>query len=186
MQLVIEGFREAFSTMVVGERRRLWVPPELTDLGGERVHDGTVVFDLELLTIVEKPETPPDVSAIPDDAVRTASGLAYRVLQPGSGKRHPVPGSVVQVHFAGWTRDGTMFDSSYNHAKPGRFTLDETMPLGWNEALYLMVEGERRRLWIPEDLAYGGQRNRPRGMLVFDVELLTIEPPPTGASSPGP
>ena len=122
-----------------------------------------------------RPETPLDVSAVPDDAQLTASGLAFRVLREGAGQRHPGPNSRVRVQYAGWTRDGQMFDSSFDHGQAGSFNLDERMPLGWNEALYLMVEGEKRRIWIPEQLAYGGRSDRPQGMLVFDVDLIAIE-----------
>ncbi|MCH7779412.1 MAG: FKBP-type peptidyl-prolyl cis-trans isomerase [Acidobacteria bacterium] len=176
MNLVIEGFRETLGTMVPGERRLVWIPPELTELDGQPVHDGTVVFDLELLSFMSPPQTPVDVSAIPEDAQRSLTGLAWRVLRPGAGDVHPGPGDTVEVLYAGWTRDGLVFDSSYAHARAGRFALDETMPFGWNEALFGMVSGEKRLVWIPEDLAYGGQKNRPKGMLVFEIELLSIEP----------
>jgi peptidylprolyl isomerase len=177
MNLVIEGFREVFHTMVPGDRRLVWIPPELTELDGKRVHDGTVVFDLELISFMSPPETPAQVSAIPDDAERSLTGLAWRVLRPAGGEgRRPELGDTVEVLYAGWTRDGKMFDSSYSHAKPGRFKLDASMPLGWNEALSNMLPGEKRLVWIPEDLAYAGQTNRPEGMLVFEIELLSVEP----------
>ena len=176
MNLVIDGFREMFHTMVPGERRLVWMPPELTELDGERVHDGTVVFDLELVSYMSPPVAPVEVSAIPSDAERSLTGLAWRVLTPGKGDRNPGPGDTVEVLYSGWTRDGKMFDSSYSHARPGRFELSQTMPIGWNEALFKMVPGEKRLVWIPEDLAYAGQENRPEGMLVFEIELLSIDP----------
>jgi FKBP-type peptidyl-prolyl cis-trans isomerase len=93
---------------------------------------------------------PADVAAPSADATVTASGLASRVLEPGTGTKHPTARSRVLVHYSGWTTDGKMFDSS-------------------------MVEGEKRRFWIPEALAYRGQPGAPAGMLVFDVELIRIE-----------
>jgi hypothetical protein len=69
--------------------------------------------------------------------------------------------------------NGQMFDSSVPRGEPARFRLDQLIP-GWTEGLQLMVVGETRRLWIPEPLAYRGQ-HEPKGMLVFDVELLKIE-----------
>ena len=116
------------------------------------------------------------MATIPDDAERSLTGLAWRVLRPGTGNVHPEPGDTVEVLYAGWTRDGLVFDSSYAHARAGRFALDETKPFGWNEALFGMVSGEKRLVWIPEDLAYGGQKDRPKGMLIFEIELLSIEP----------
>jgi len=115
---------------------------------------------------------PPDVAAPPADAQRTPSGLASKVLKPGTGTRHPRPNSQVTVHYTGWTTDGKMFDSSVQRGEPATFGLDQVIP-GWTEGVQMMVEGEKRRFWIPEALAYKGAP--PKGMLVFDVELLKIE-----------
>ena len=76
------------------------------------------------------------------------------------------------VHYTGWTTDGKMFDSSVTRGEPATFPLDEVIA-GWTEGVQLMVEGEKTRFWIPENLAYKGQQP-PFGMLVFDVELLKI------------
>ncbi len=116
---------------------------------------------------------PPDVAAAPADAVRTPTNLASKVLQPGTGTRHPRPNSRVLVHYTGWTTDGKMFDSSVANGQPIAFGLDEVIP-GWTEGVQMMVEGEKRRFWIPAKLAYEG-RGGPQGTLVFDIELLKIE-----------
>ena len=116
---------------------------------------------------------PPDVAAPPDDAERTASGLASRVLVVGSGTVHPTATQSVEVHYTGWTTDGEMFDSSVARGETIEFPLNGVIA-GWTEGLQLMVEGETRRLWIPEELAYGGRPGRPAGMLVFDVELIRV------------
>jgi FKBP-type peptidyl-prolyl cis-trans isomerase len=116
---------------------------------------------------------PPDVAAPPADAVRTASGLASRVLTPGTGTRHPRPNSEVTVHYTGWTTDGKMFDSSVQRGQPATFGLDAVIA-GWTEGVQMMVEGETRRFWIPESLAYQGQPGQPAGMLVFDIQLIRI------------
>ena len=117
---------------------------------------------------------PPDVAAPPADAAKTASGLVTKVIKPGTGTAHPRANSKVNVHYSGWTTDGQMFDSSVARNEPISFGLNQVIP-GWTEGVQLMVEGEQRRLWIPEKLAYGGQRGAPQGMLVFDVELIKIE-----------
>jgi len=117
---------------------------------------------------------PDDVAAPPADATATASGLASRVLQAGTGTTHPGARSKVRVHYSGWTTDGKMFDSSVSRGEPISFGLNQVIP-GWTEGVQLMVEGEKRRLWIPEKLAYGGRPGAPAGMLVFDVELIRIE-----------
>lgn len=116
---------------------------------------------------------PEDVSAPPANAERTASGLASRVLRAGTGDVHPGPTATVSVHYTGWrSEDGAMFDSSVTRGSPANFPLNRVIP-GWTEGVQLMVVGEKRRLWIPANLAYEG-RAGPQGVLVFDVELLSI------------
>ena len=117
---------------------------------------------------------PPDVAAPPPDSVKAPSGLSTRVLQPGTGQRHPRTSDTVMVHYTGWTTDGKMFDSSVQRGQPSEFRVDQVIR-GWTEGLQMMVEGEKRRLWIPESLAYQGQPGQPKGMLVFDVELIDIK-----------
>ncbi len=118
-------------------------------------------------------KAPPDVAAPPADAVRTPSGLASKVLTPGTGTRHPRPNSQVRVHYTGWTTDGKMFDSSLTSGEPIAFGLNEVIP-GWTEGVQLMVEGEKRRFWIPAKLAYESEPSKPQGTLVFDIELIRI------------
>jgi len=175
LDLTIPAFAELLPGMAVGERWQIWSPAEMTRLDEDSVVDSPLVFVVELLEFLKKPETPPDVSVPPRDAERTITGLAFKVLRPGTGTEHPHFGDTVEVHYAGWTTDGKMFDSSFDHGRPGRFVLDGSKPKGWNEALTMMVVGEKRRVWIPEGLAYAGAKNRPAGMLVFDLELLSFE-----------
>ncbi len=118
------------------------------------------------------PKAPADVAAPPADAVKTASGLASKLLKAGTGAK-PGPTSVVTVHYTGWTTDGKGFDSSITRGRPATFPLGRVIA-GWTEGLQLMTIGEERRFWIPEDLAYKGRRGAPAGMLVFDVELISI------------
>ncbi len=121
------------------------------------------------------PPAPTDVAAPPPEAEITPSGLAHRVLRPGTGTEHPTRTSQVTVHYSGWTTDGELFDSSVRRGSPSTFGLGQVIP-GWTEGVQLMVVGEQRRMWIPEALAYRGQDGRPKGMLVFDIELLAINP----------
>jgi FKBP-type peptidyl-prolyl cis-trans isomerase len=122
---------------------------------------------------------PADVAAPPADAKKTASGLVSMVIAPGTGKTHPGPADLVTVDYTGWTTDGKMFDSSISRGKAATFPLDKVIA-GWTEGVQLMVAGEARRFWIPETLAYKGQRE-PRGTLVFDVKLLSFTESPTHA-----
>jgi peptidylprolyl isomerase len=120
---------------------------------------------------------PPDVAKPPADAAKTTSGLASKVLQPGTGSAKPTADDFVTVHYTGWTTDGKMFDSSYARNSASTFPVNRVIK-GWGEGVQLMIVGEKRRLWIPQELAYAGQTGRPQGMLVFDVELVDIVPSP--------
>jgi len=129
------------------------------------------------------PAVPSDVAEAPASAKKTPSGLASRVLVKGKGTAHPGPFDHVTVDYTGWTPDGKMFDSSVTRGVPARFPLDQVIK-GWTEGVQLMVKGEKRRFWIPAELAYGEHPTRPgapAGMLVFDVKLIDFvsmpEPP---------
>lgn len=172
---VIAGWRECVQLMTVGETRRCWVPQDLAYKGQPGRPAGMLVFDIELIGVEASASAAPvDVASPPPDAKRTSSGLAYKVITPGTGARHPSARSRVTVHYTGWTTDGKMFDSSVQRGAPATFGLSEVIK-GWTEGVQLMVEGEKSRFWIPEKLAYQGQPGAPQGMLVFDVELIRIE-----------
>ena len=117
---------------------------------------------------------PPDVGAPPENAERSASGLAWTVLKEGTGDRHPAESDVVTVNYTGWTTEGRIFDSSIKLGAPPKFPLNRVL-LGFSEGVQLMVVGEKRRLWVPQELAYQGKAKMPEGMVVFDIELLEIE-----------
>lgn len=176
---VMPGWRECVLLMRVGEIRRCWVPQALAYKGAEGKPEGTVVFEIELLDTRRSPTVPPpDVAAPPADAMRTVSGIAYRVMKPGTGTKRPTERDGVTVHFTGWTIDGKMFQSTVAQGRPATLELTNVIR-GWAEGMQLMVEGERTRFWIPQNLAYKGQRGQPKGMLVFDIDLVRIEPPIT-------
>jgi len=104
------------------------------------------------------------------------SGLQYEVLTEGSGKK-PSLGSSVTTHYHGTLINGTVFDSSYQRGQPATFPVNGVIA-GWTEALQLMGEGSKYRLYIPADLAYG-KRGAGRDIpgdtaLIFDVELLKV------------
>jgi FKBP-type peptidyl-prolyl cis-trans isomerase len=135
----------------------------------------------------EKPglPAPSDVATPPADASKTASGLITKVLTAGKGKDHPGPADKVTVHYTGWTKDGKMFDSSVVRGKPATFGVNGVIK-GWTEGLQLMVEGEKRRFWIPGNLAYGEKSvgGRPAGQLTFDVELISFKGAPKDVAAP--
>ncbi len=119
------------------------------------------------------PKAPADVADPPTDAEWSSSGLASKLLKKGEGTGRPGPNSVVVAHYTAWTRDGKGFDSSVARGQPATFPLERLFP-GLKEGLQLMTVGEERRFWIPGALAFEGQRGRPQGLVVFDVELLEI------------
>lgn len=171
---LMPGMRESLSEMTAGEKRRLWMPEALAFNGAKDKPAGPMVMELELIEILEHPsKAPVDVSGIPSDALLLKSGLAYKVLKKGTGTESPNRRNWVNVHYSGWTTDGKLFDSSLLRRETAGFKLNEVIA-GWTEGLQLMVAGERRRFWIPEKLAYKGERGKPAGMLVFDVELVSF------------
>lgn len=107
----------------------------------------------------------------------TESGLQYEVLEKGEGEK-PEATDTVKVHYTGELLSGEVFDSSRERGEPVTFALNQVIP-GWTEGLQLMSEGARYKLYIPAELAYGPGGNRaigPNETLVFDVELLDINP----------
>jgi peptidylprolyl isomerase len=198
---MVPGLREAVTLMAAGEQRRVWVPEELAYQGEEGRPAGTLVYDVELISIAPpaplpgadrsaegsaegsagaaegapiRTEAPPDVAGPPENATRRPSGLASVVLRRGTGAGHPNAASRVTVHYSGWTTDGELFDSSIPRDEPATFPLSRVIA-GWTEGVQLMVIGEQRRFWIPEELAYQGREGSPAGMLVFDIELIAFE-----------
>lgn len=111
-----------------------------------------------------------------EDIKVTESGLQYEVLVSGKGDS-PKASDNVEVHYTGKLIDGTVFDSSVERGVPASFGVTQVIP-GWVEALQLMHEGDKWRLYIPSDLAYGpngaGGVIGPNMTLIFDVELLRV------------
>jgi len=112
-----------------------------------------------------------------EEVLVTDSGLQYEVIEQGSGDK-PGPSTNVTVHYHGTLIDGTVFDSSVQRGQPASFGVDQVIK-GWTEALQLMPQGSKYRLYIPENLAYGSQPHpggpiEPFMALIFDVELLEL------------
>jgi FKBP-type peptidyl-prolyl cis-trans isomerase len=117
---------------------------------------------------------------IKEGIVTLPSGLQYKILQEGTGPK-PAAADTVVVNYRGTLLNGTEFDSSYKRGQPATFGVAQVVK-GWTEALQLMPVGSKWQLFIPSDLAYGsrqaGPNIGPNSTLVFDVELLAIEPKP--------
>lgn len=120
------------------------------------------------------------------DVKVTASGLQYKVIKEGTGKK-PKPDDWVEVHYTGTFIDGKKFDSSLDRGEPAKFPVGGVIR-GWTEALQLMKEGAEYDLVIPSDLAYGPEGNPnipPNSVLAFNVQLIKIAPPDDGMHGMG-
>lgn len=128
---------------------------------------------------LEENKKKPGVVALP-------SGLQYQVIKEGTGPK-PALTDKVKVHYHGTLLDGTVFDSSVDRGEPIVLSVNGVIP-GWTEALQLMPVGSKWKLFIPSDLAYGDNDAGPAikggSTLIFDVELIDIEPKTNGASQP--
>ncbi len=111
-----------------------------------------------------------------EEVTVTESGLQYEVINKSEGDS-PNPSSTVRVHYHGTLMDGSVFDSSYERGQPAEFPVNGVIK-GWTEALQLMSVGDKLKLYVPYDLAYGeqgaGAAIGPYSTLIFDVELIDI------------
>ncbi len=111
-----------------------------------------------------------------EGVITLPSGLQYMVLKEGKGIK-PTANDEVTTHYHGMLIDGTVFDSSVERGQPATFGVSQVIP-GWTEALQLMTEGSKWRLFIPSNLAYGergaGGSIGPNATLIFDVELIKV------------
>ena len=113
-----------------------------------------------------------------DEVNATDSGLQYEILSEGESDQSPLADDEVEVHYHGTLTNGEVFDSSVERGEPSKFRVDGVIK-GWTEALQLMTVGDKWKLFIPSDLAYGETGSSsigPNETLIFEVELLGITP----------
>lgn len=139
---------------------------------------------LKLAAFLNPPPPPPKLGVLPGEAGKpvqtTKSGMKYVVLEEGTGAK-PKQGDKVTAEYTGWLADGTQFDTSKDHGGPFELAVGEGQVIpGWDEALLDMKVGERRKLVIPPELAYGPQGTPggpipPNATLTFEVKLVKID-----------
>lgn len=179
---VIRGWDEGIAMLHKGEKATLTIPSALGY--GERGYppiipqNATLVFDVELIDFVESIAPKPyDVKG--KDTLKTASGLQYIMVQKNASGVQAAAGKTVSVHYTGYLTDGKMFDSSVERGEPISFGLGQHQVIaGWDEGIALLKTGEKARLIIPYNLAYGegGQGPiPPKATLIFDVELMEVK-----------
>jgi len=184
------AMEEILTSMTAGQRARFWMPAERMNQDGRPLPGmpaGVLTYEVEILTIEkgkEPPRVPSDVAAPPAGASKTPKGVFYKVLASGKSGPKPATNDVVRVNYTGWTTDGRMFDSSVIKGEPVEFSLGGVI-VGWTDGIPVMSVGDKVRFWIPDELAYKGSPGKPQGMLVFDVELLEIKPPPPVEAADG-
>jgi hypothetical protein len=123
-----------------------------------------------------EPKAPADAAAPPQDATRTARGLAYKMLTPGTSEQNPGPDSVVMAHLSSWQTSGKFLSNTAQGGRPATIPMGRVFP-GLQEAFQLMTVGSEYRFWVPAALIYGGQR----GDVVVDAQLIAVR---DGAHSP--
>jgi FKBP-type peptidyl-prolyl cis-trans isomerase len=184
---LVDGLQQEIVQMVEGDKRRLWVPAALAY--GNRTNftnapKGDMTYELELVHVIPLPPVPVNVAGAPKDAKSTKttkSGLVYEVLVKGAGKKRLTETSHANVVYTAWKPDGTMFQCSLISGDVTR-VLVKRLPPGWKEAMLMMAEGSKWRLWLPGKLAFGELRpgeevlpfGPPPGPVVFEVELVKI------------
>jgi peptidylprolyl isomerase len=131
------------------------------------------------LTLAACSTVPVDPLVQPKDAVVLPSGVAYKILKSGNGTEHPALTDTITVNYSLWDATEKPLESTAKpdgSAEPQTFPLGKLIP-GWREALPLMVPGEKIRLWLPAEMAYGAhpvREGKPAGALIFEVELISI------------
>jgi FKBP-type peptidyl-prolyl cis-trans isomerase FkpA len=133
---------------------------------------------LLLISCSSKPESAAFLDKVVAEpgAIKTASGLVYREIRPGSGAS-PRASDIVTVNYRGTLTDGTEFDSSYKRNQPAQFPLNQVIPC-WTEGVQRMKVGGKSQLVCPSDIAYGERGSPPvipgGATLIFEIELLRI------------
>ena len=176
---VIKGWDEAFQILQVGDKATIKFGPELGY--GERAMgkipaNSVLIFDVELLDVIEGIK-PFDVKG--KDTITTPTGLKYIIVQANKSGEQAGPGTKVVANYSAYLKDGKMFDSSIDRNQPLKSTCGKGQLFpGLDEGFSLLRKGEKARLIIPANLAFGEKGNGPippNSEIIFDVEVVDVQ-----------
>lgn len=181
MNQVIAGWDQALQLLKLGDKVKLTIPPELGygDTPMPKIPAGSyLVFELEVLDVY-RDFAPKMFSTKGKSVQKSASGLEYYIIQPGTGTKAE-RGKTVEVHYTGFLENGDIFDSSVLKGQPIQFRLGVGMVIpGWDEGLSYLQAGGKALLSIPYELAYGESGRPPlippKARLIFNVELISVK-----------
>ncbi|CAN5780901.1 FKBP-type peptidyl-prolyl cis-trans isomerase [soil metagenome] len=177
---VIQGWDSIVSRLHGGDKAIMRIPAEYgygARANGAIPANSVLIFEVEVLDIISPPV---QWNAKGKDTITTPSGLKVVMFQTYPAQPKPATGKTVKVHYSGYNMDGSMFDSSVERDQPFSFTLGQGQVIkGWDEGIAMLREGEKAKLIIPYNLAYGEQGRPPmipaKATLIFDVELISIK-----------
>jgi FKBP-type peptidyl-prolyl cis-trans isomerase len=178
------GFTEGMQLVKKGERAMLWLPPNIGLK--EPPKDGqaeTLVYEVEVVDIVEAPAIPPDVAQPPTTAKQTKTGIKYVELRPGTGKDKAGPADEVTFNYTAWSAEGRMLETTEMKKRPVK-SPPYRQPPPFEDILTSMTGGQRVRFWVDAEKMKKPQPGPAQGQLCYEVDLVTIEksknpPPPT-------
>lgn len=155
------AWQDNLPAMLPGEKRRIWVPEQ----------GGNAVFDLELLGFVPIPEPPAALMQAPQDAQKTSFGAFTKVIsKPENGTAYTDEGGVM-TSYTLWSAEGKVLESSFARRRPTLLPLDRLMP-ALSDILKNTVIGEKLYAWIPESVHQGNWPGRPKGLMIFEIEVM--------------
>lgn len=177
---VIAGWDSIISKLHGGDKVLMRIPPQYgygARANGAIPANSTLIFEAEVLEIIAAPA---QWSAKGKDTITTASGLKIVFFEKYPDKPLPSVGQSVTVHYSGFNTDGSMFDSSVERGQPFSFMLGKGQVIkGWDEGIGMLHVGEKAKLIIPYNLAYGENGRppiiAPKATLIFDVELISVK-----------
>jgi|HubBroStandDraft_6_1064221.scaffolds.fasta_scaffold27026_3 FKBP-type peptidyl-prolyl cis-trans isomerase len=172
------GFTEAMQLLKKGEKAMLWVPPSIGYKGTPAGTPETLVYEVELVDIVPAPPVPADLAAPPANAQTTPKGTKYEILKPATGTTKAKSYDTLTYNYTAWDSTGRMYETTEMKKKPAKlqpYKQSATM----EDMLTQLTAGERVRFWSTADkMAMSGRPlpGMPTGPVVYEIELITIEP----------